>query len=173
MLLLDDGTATDAPPGGRAPTVVYSASDLTIAATCEFALLRGLDAKLGRIPPLDLPQDAMLDRLAELGDRHERQVLAALRRRYGPYDPATGRGVVEITRPGRADARDPAVLTAKRDETLAALRAGADVVFQAGFFDGRFGGWADFVVRADDDVLRPAASAPPASAPPDDSPPGA
>jgi uncharacterized protein len=173
MLLLDDGTATDASPGGRAPTVVYSASDLTIAATCEFALLRGLDAKLGRIPPLELPQDAMLDRLAELGDRHERQVLAALRRRYGPYDPATGRGVVEITRPGRADARDPAVLAAKRDETLAALRAGADVVFQAGFFDGRFGGWADFVVRADDDVLHPAASAPPDDAPPDDAPPGA
>ena len=47
------------------------------------------------------------------------------------------------------------MLTAKREETLAALRGGADVVFQAGFFDGRFSGWADFLVRADDDA-RPA-----------------
>jgi uncharacterized protein len=151
MLLLDgrtdDGAATS--PAG-APTVVYSPSDLSLAATCELALLRALDAKLGLVPPLDPEPDAMLDRLAELGDRHERRVLAELRRRYGPRDPATGRGVVEIARPARADARDAAVLTAKRDETLAALRAGADAVFQAGFFDGRFSGWADFVVRADD-----------------------
>ena len=139
MLLLDDGT------------VVYSASDLTVAATCEFALLRSLDAKLGRIPPLELVQDAMLDRLAELGDRHEQQVLAGLRRRFGRWDPATGRGVLEIARPGRAGNRDPDVLAARRDETLAALRGGADVVFQAGFFDGRFSGWADFIVRDDAD----------------------
>jgi len=140
MLLLDDGT------------VVYSASDLTVAATCEFALLRALDAKLGRIPPLELAQDAMLDRLAELGDRHEQQVLADLRRRFGRWDPATGRGVLEIARPGRAGNRDPHVLAARRDETLAALRGGADVVFQAGFFDGRFSGWADFIVRDDADA---------------------
>ena len=42
MFLLDDGT------------VVYSASDLTNAAGCEFAVLRSLDARLGRIPPLEL-----------------------------------------------------------------------------------------------------------------------
>lgn len=154
MLLLADGTRD----------VVISASDLTAAATCEFAVLRALDAKLGRTPPLELTQDAMLDRLAELGDRHERHVLTQLRRRYGPWDRATGRGVVEISRPGRADARDAGVLAGKRDETLAALRGGADAVFQAGFFDGRFGGWADFVVRADDDWL--AGEAPPPAAAP-------
>jgi len=138
MLLLADGT------------VVYSASDLSVAADCEFALLRALDGKLGRTPPVELAQDAMLARLAELGDRHERQVLARLRHRFGPWDPSTGRGVVEIARPARADSRDPAALSAAREQTLAALRGGADVVFQAGFFDGRFSGWADFVVRSDD-----------------------
>jgi predicted RecB family nuclease len=138
MLLLADGT------------VVYSASDLATAATCEFALLRTLDAKLGRIAAAEITRDAMLVRLAALGDRHERGILAELRHRHGHWDPAAGRGVVEIARPRGADARDPAVLAAKRDETLAALRAGADAVYQAGFFDGRLSGWADFVVRDDD-----------------------
>ena len=135
MLLLDDGA------------LVYSASDLANAAACEFSLLRALDAKLGRIAPLDLASDAMLARAAVLGDVHEQRVLAGYRDTFGPWDPATGTGVVEIQRPERALARSRAALEAKHAETLAALRAGADVVYQAGFFDGRFGGWADFLVR--------------------------
>jgi uncharacterized protein len=135
MLLLSDGT------------VVYSASDLTVAASCEFGLLRRLDAKLGRIPPLELPDDAMRERAARLGDRYEAEVLAEMRARFGPWDPATGRGVAEITRPPRAGYADRATLAAKHAETVAVLRTGADVVYQAGFFDGRFSGWADFVIR--------------------------
>lgn len=139
MFLLDDGA------------VVYSASDLTVASSCEFGLLRRLDAKLGRTGPLELVEDAMRDRAARLGDRYEEQVLAELRDRFGPWDRATGRGVAEIVRPGRGS-YNGAGLTAKHAETIDALRTGADVVFQAGFFDGRFSGWADFVIRDDDGV---------------------
>ncbi|MGV8967004.1 MAG: TM0106 family RecB-like putative nuclease [Cellulomonas sp.] len=136
MFLLSDGG------------LVYSASDLANAATCEFALLRSLDARLGRIAPLELAADAMLARAATLGDAHERSVLQGYRDTFGPWDPVAGTGVVEIERPGRALATSRDALEAKHDETLAALHAGADVVYQAGFFDGRFGGWADFLVRA-------------------------
>ncbi|RYV49397.1 TM0106 family RecB-like putative nuclease [Pengzhenrongella frigida] len=135
MFLLSDGA------------LVYSASDLANAASCEFALLRSLDAKLGRIAPLELAADAMLARAAALGDAHEQRVLQGFRDRFGPWDRSTGTGVVEIERPEFDLGKDRAALEAKRDETLSALRTGAGVVYQAGFFDGRFGGWADFLIR--------------------------
>ncbi|WP_407344926.1 TM0106 family RecB-like putative nuclease [Pengzhenrongella phosphoraccumulans] len=138
MFLLSDGD------------LVYSASDLANAATCEFALLRALDAKLGRIAPLELTADAMLARAATLGDAHEKSVLQGYRDTFGLWDPVAGTGVVEIARPGDGLATDRSALEAKHAETLAALRTGADVVYQAGFFDGRFGGWADFLVREPD-----------------------
>ncbi|MGB4136396.1 MAG: hypothetical protein WA971_07525, partial [Microbacterium sp.] len=43
-----------------APRVVWSASDLKAAAECEFAWARALDAKLGRVPAVDEPEDATL-----------------------------------------------------------------------------------------------------------------
>ena len=86
---------------GTPTTVLYSATDLTAAATCEFALVRRLDAKLGRIDPLPEVVDDMLERAARLGDVHELRTLEAYRLRYGPFDPARGRGVAEIERPPR------------------------------------------------------------------------
>jgi hypothetical protein len=47
-------------------TVVYSASDLTTAAACEWAFMRRLDAKLGRIDATPEAEDAMLARTAPL-----------------------------------------------------------------------------------------------------------
>lgn len=123
MFLLDD-------------TLVYSASDLTLARDCEFALLSKLDEKLGRRPRLEV-SDPMRERAARLGDEHEARVLADYRARYGD-------GVVEIPVP---DSYDAASLHDHAERTLQALRQGADVVFQGGFFDGRFHGRSDFLVR--------------------------
>ncbi|WP_348648480.1 TM0106 family RecB-like putative nuclease [Cryobacterium breve] len=53
--------------------------------------------------------------------------------------------VVEIERPARAERA--AILEAAR-LSAEALRAGAGVVFQAAFFDGRFLGYADFIIRS-------------------------
>lgn len=117
-------------------TVIYSASDLSAAAHCEWALMRSLDGKLGRIEATAAADDAMLRRTAELGDEHERHMLERLRATHT---------VVEIERP-RLDSIDRAVA-----ETAAALRGGADVVYQAAFFDGRFLGYADFIIRSADD----------------------
>ncbi|MEN0129593.1 MAG: TM0106 family RecB-like putative nuclease [Brevundimonas sp.] len=126
MFLLDDGA------------LVLSPSDLAHAAACEFAVVRALDARLGRGALVRLAADAMLERVARLGEAHEAQVLAS----YGP-------GVVQIERPGWERATDRAALEEVQQRTLAALRDGAPVVYQAGFFDGSFSGWADFLVRDD------------------------
>jgi uncharacterized protein len=132
---------------GPEAELVFSASDLVRAAECPYAGLCLLDELLGRAPRRPEQRDAMLARTAELGDAHERRVLADHLRAFGPWDPATGRGVHEVAPARRTDR---AGLTAKHEETLAALRAGADVVFQASFFDGAFHGRADFLVRRPD-----------------------
>ncbi len=137
MFLLDD-------------VVVFSASDLTVAARCEYAVLHSLDVRSGRVAEDPSTLDPMLERTARLGDVHEARWLHRFRTELGEYDPARGRGVVTIARPPRESYRDPDVLRAKHAETLDALRSGADVVFQGGFFDGRFHGWSDFLVRGPD-----------------------
>ena len=121
-------------------TVVTSASDLKKASECEFAFLRALDAKLGRIDPVPDPEDAMLERSGRMGDEHEHRVLDVYRAQLGA-------AVVEIERP---DVRDAAAVAAAIDATQAAFAAGAPVVFQATFADEGFIGFADFIVRQPD-----------------------
>ncbi|GAA2181152.1 TM0106 family RecB-like putative nuclease [Leucobacter tardus] len=130
--------------------LVTSASDLTAASACEFAFLRRVDAKLGRdveVPPDD---DPMLARAARLGDAHEARVLEEYRR-------ARPGAVVEIPRP--ESMREPDLVEVA-EQTVHALHAGSDVVFQATFFEPvqrapqhadepeiAFVGFADFLVR--------------------------
>ena len=127
--------------------VVWSASDLTTAAGCEYAFLRRLDEKF---KPGREAGDAR--RPASAADRRPgsrargarpRDVRAAagssMPRGAGRSDPARD-GRLHRTRLPRA--------LAKR--TLAALVDQPDVVFQAGFFDGEFHGYADFLRRTDE-----------------------
>ena len=120
--------------------VVWSASDLTLASECEFAFLRSLDARLGRAAPVAGGDDAMLTHIARLGDAHEARELARLRRAVGSD------AIAEIARVG-----PPTVerLQALAETTRAALSSDARVVYQAGFYDGEFHGYADFVERGE------------------------
>ncbi|WP_127473088.1 TM0106 family RecB-like putative nuclease [Microbacterium sulfonylureivorans] len=117
--------------------IVWSASDLKAAAECEFAWLRAIDAKLGRVVAVEDPEDLTLQRAGRLGTAHELQVLADYVERFGT-------GVVEIpeTRSSHADALAEAVAL-----TDAALASDADVVYQAAFATSDFVGFADFLVR--------------------------
>jgi uncharacterized protein len=81
--------------------------------------------------------DPELEILRRRGDEHERRELARLK--------AEGREVVEIASPGSSVDE----LLAAEAETVAAMRAGADVIFQATFFDGRWRGHADFLLRVE------------------------
>ncbi|GGB82185.1 nuclease [Knoellia flava TL1] len=125
FLLRDDGR------------LVLSPSDLRLASQCEFALVRELDVTLGRVPRPQTADEAMLERLKELGDAHERQELLRLSAAH------PGR-VRQFPRP----AYDLASLTAAHDTTITTLRGDdTDVVFQATFFDGGLVGHADFLER--------------------------
>ena len=127
--------------------VVYSPTDIVAASECPFAALTQLDQKLGRGAPIELPPDAMLQRVARLGDQHEERVLTQLRDQFGEADSVTaGQGVVDIN---TADRSQEALVEAAA-ATVTALRSGADVVFQAAFFDGRFNGFADFLLKKED-----------------------
>ncbi|WP_426765999.1 TM0106 family RecB-like putative nuclease [Pseudarthrobacter sp. 1G09] len=140
MFLLE----ADASAGpGAAPDLVFSASDLVAASECEYRTLRVLDEKLGRAAKAAFPPDEMRVRAGELGDRHEQTVLDSLVAKYGIWDASRGAGVYSLERGNTLRGE----LQAKHAETELALRSGADVVFQATFFDSEFLGYADFLVN--------------------------
>src|SRR4051794_8918174 len=112
--------------------VIYSASDLAAAARCEYALLRSFDAQLGWGPAVSV-EDELLARAAKLGGEHEQRHLDQLR----------GDDTVAII------GRPPytvAGLTAAAEQTMRAVERRAPVIYQAAMFDGRFAGFADFLV---------------------------
>ncbi|WP_354510608.1 TM0106 family RecB-like putative nuclease [Oerskovia enterophila] len=123
-----------------AELLVFSASDLVAASECEYRLLRTLDEKTGRAARGAVEADDMLERTATLGDVHEQHVLAGLVELVGAD------AVREIPVPRTMRRED---LVAAHGATLAALRDGVEVVYQGSFFDGRFHGRADFLIRTD------------------------
>ncbi|MGO4593437.1 TM0106 family RecB-like putative nuclease [Leifsonia sp. 2TAF2] len=124
--------------------IVTSASDLTEASKCEFAFLRTVDVKLGRLEKTEEVQDPMYVRSSRMGDEHEHRILERYRERFGA-------GVAEIERPTPLTAES---LAEAVRQTADAFARGAEVVFQATFFDGSFVGFADFVVRLPDGRYR-------------------
>ena len=125
----------------QAQRVIWSASDLKAAAECEFAWCRAIDAKLGRVPAVEEPEDATLARAALLGDVHERNVLE----RY-----VEDLGDDRLHQVEKVSSVDAEALAAAVDETIEALGSEALVVFQAAFATEEFVGFADFLRRDDD-----------------------
>ncbi|NOR03825.1 TM0106 family RecB-like putative nuclease [Mycolicibacterium fortuitum] len=118
--------------GGSGPTVIYSASDLAAAARCEYALLRSFDARLGWGPAVS-SDDELLARTAALGDEHEQRHLDELRTD------------AEVTVIGRPAYTVPGLRSAAT-ATLEAAQRRDPVIYQAAMFDGRFAGFADFLI---------------------------
>jgi uncharacterized protein len=114
--------------------VIYSASDLAAAARCEYALLRSFDAQLGWGLPVAV-EDELLARTAKLGGEHEQRHLDELRELADDTVAIIGRPSYTV-----------AGLTAAADRTLEAVDRRAPVIYQAAMFDGRFVGFADFLV---------------------------
>lgn len=120
--------------------LVVSASDLTGFLECEHLTRLSVEVAGGlrsRPPAVD-PMTALV---AQHGMDHESRHVQRLRDR--------GLSVVAIDSPSGKDA---AGLYRAQAETLAAMRAGADVVYQATFFDGTWRGHADFLLKRTDRV---------------------
>ncbi|HEV7604959.1 MAG TPA: TM0106 family RecB-like putative nuclease, partial [Candidatus Limnocylindrales bacterium] len=118
---------------------VYSATDLVAYLACEHLtqLERAAIAGLVKRPMRDDPE---LDVIQKRGFQHEARYLSDLR--------ADGRVVVEIEKDGSAIDRGEE-LRASAAQTIDAMAGGADVIYQATFFDGTFRGHADFLLRVD------------------------
>jgi predicted RecB family nuclease len=114
--------------------VIYSASDLAAAARCEYALLRSFDARLGWGPQV-AAEDELLARTAELGGEHEGRYFDELRA-------SSQDNVTVIGRPPYTVAG----LSAAAEATMRAIGRRAPVIYQAAMFDGRFVGFADFLI---------------------------
>jgi uncharacterized protein len=116
---------------------VYAATDLVGFLACSHRLALERAALVGLVER-PIRDDPEIELIAKRGEEHERRYLADLA--------AEGRTVVAIDRDGSiADAGEQ--LRAAAEETAAAMRSGADVVYQATFFDGRWRGHADFLLR--------------------------
>lgn len=116
--------------------LVLSATDLTSFLACEHLTeLERAAAENGlKRPERDDPELTML---RKRGAEHETAHLAQLR--------SAGKSVAEIEREGHG-------LEGLHDleaRTLAGMRQGFDVIYQGGFFDGRWYGRADFLLRVE------------------------
>src|SRR3954471_16319794 len=123
---------------------VYSATDLVAYLACEH-LTQLERAALAGLTKRPMREDPELDVIRRRGFQHEARYLAALE--------AEGRTAVTIRVDGSSADRG-ADLRGAAAQTIEAMAAGADVVYQATFFDGTFRGHADFLLRVDS-VERP------------------
>src|SRR5216684_3997442 len=114
--------------------LVLSATDLTGFLECPHLTQQELAATRGEIARPER-NDPELELIARHGTEHEQAHLDA-------YVHA-GKSVVRIQTRGAA--RDD--YWRARQETLEAMRSGADVIYQAALFDGRWLGFADFLER--------------------------
>ena len=118
---------------------VYSATDLVAYLACEH-LTQLERAALAGLVERPIRNDPELDVIRRRGFEHEARFLADLR--------ADGRNPVTIELDGSAADRGEE-LRAAAARTIEAMAAGADVIYQATFFNGTFRGHADFLLRVE------------------------
>ncbi|TRW43938.1 hypothetical protein [Georgenia yuyongxinii] len=126
---------------------VLEPGDLARAADCEWAVRHEVEARLAGLRARTAGDDGATEAWSAAprhagspgaAPDHTGDVLAAL---HGAFGRA---GVCELPAP-----RDGEALRAHHDATLAALRPGIEAVHGGGFFDGRFHGRIDLLIRDD------------------------
>ncbi|WP_116450204.1 TM0106 family RecB-like putative nuclease [Blastococcus litoris] len=116
--------------------LVLSPTDLTAHQECRHLTRLDLGVAAGEWAAPDVETTEELRFVFDRGMAHERKYLDSLK--------AEGRTVAEIATVFDAEVRRRAEV-----ETVEAMRRGFDVVYQGTFFDGAWGGQADFLLRVD------------------------
>ncbi|MBL7697384.1 MAG: TM0106 family RecB-like putative nuclease [Chitinophagaceae bacterium] len=111
--------------------ILLSATDLSFFMGCNHATWLDLQVALGKLNKPPKYEDAALKTLQEKGQKFEEDVLNKL--------VSEGKTVVRIGHD---------YLTAA-GETIAAMKSGADIIYQGRLEDGQWAGWADFLVKVD------------------------
>ncbi len=119
-------------------TLIVSATDLVGYLACDHLSTLELGRAEDRWERPHRREDLTVRLMQDRGDAHEAAHLAGLR--------SAGRSIVEIDKTALST---PDQLREAEAATLSAMRAGADVIFQATFFDGHWRGHADFLYRTD------------------------
>src|SRR3954467_3386657 len=116
--------------------LVLSPTDLTHHQECAHLTRLDLGVAMGEwaVPDVETPEDVQF--VFDRGLEHEKKYLDSLR--------AAGKSVVEIPAASGAEGRRRA-----EEQTVEAMRSGVDVVYQGTFFDGAWGGQADFLLRVE------------------------
>jgi predicted RecB family nuclease len=116
--------------------LVLSPTDLTHHQECAHLNRLDLGVAAGEwaAPAVETPEDVQF--VFDRGLEHERKYLESLK--------AAGKTVVEIPGGSGAEGRRRA-----EQQTVEAMRRGVDVVYQGTFFDGAWGGQADFLLRVE------------------------
>ena len=116
--------------------LVLSPTDLTHHQECAHLTRLDLGVAAGEwaAPDVETPED--LQFVFDRGLAHEQKYLESLK--------AAGKSVVEIPGGSGAEGRRRA-----EAQTVEAMRRGVDVVYQGTFFDGAWGGQADFLLRVE------------------------
>lgn len=122
--------------------MIYSATDLNDFLECaHLCELERLVARNQRTRP---EADPSIELLARKGAEHEARYLESLRAQYGTS---------VVVGPARTA---PSILAWEEAQaaTLAAMSSGAQIIYQAAFFDGSFIGRADFLRRVERPSLK-------------------
>ncbi len=143
---LEDATEAGGyhPPGDVMQSIdgqlVYSATDLVGFMECRHLAHLERAAAAGLV---DRPMrvDRVLERIAKRGIEHEQRFLREIGPDVAVAEIAQDRDLPYGERLG--------ALKRRRDETIEAMRAGAEVIYQAVLFDGRRLGYADFLRRVE------------------------
>ncbi|MEX1181996.1 MAG: hypothetical protein WEF86_02095, partial [Gemmatimonadota bacterium] len=120
--------------------LIFSATDLSHFLACGHLTLLTRRAATGEGPKPPKYDDPALEVLWQRGLQHEQAHLAKLRE--------AGKCTGELVEPDRALPYNER-WTAYAAMTLEAMRAGADVIFQGGLFDGTWVGKVDFLMRVE------------------------
>src|SRR5262249_11705652 len=114
--------------------LLLSASDLVAFLECEHLSSLDLRVASGR-ERIEQTRTDSTDLVARKGTEHERRFLESLIARHREVVP------ISSALDGAASTREAA------DQTEAAMRAGAEVIYQAALADGAWRGYADFLER--------------------------